>query len=47
MHIITIYYRTNDIGTIRKIQKRFRFPRAMTINGTWPVMVADEDWELL
>lgn len=47
MHIITIYYRTSDIKTIRKIQERFKFPKAITINGTWPVIVADEDWETL
>jgi len=47
MHIITIYYRIHDLSAIRKIQEYFKFPRAMTVNGTWPVMVADEDWELL
>ena len=47
MKIITIYYRISDLKTIRKIQERFGFPKAMTVNGTWPVMVADRDWELL
>ena len=47
MHIVTIYYRTNDIEMIRKIQKHFGFPRCMTVNGEWPVMVENKDWEVL
>ena len=35
------------MATIRKIQQRFKFPKAMTVNGEWRVKVADEDWELL
>lgn len=44
---MTIYYRVSDMTTIRKIQERFGFPKRMTVNGEWPVMVKDEDWQLL
>ena len=47
MHIITIYYRTRDINTIRKIQERFGFPKCMTVNGECPVIVDGKDWAIL
>lgn len=47
MHIITIYYRTSDIKTIRKIQERFKFPKYMTVNGECSVIVDGKDWAIL
>nr|DAQ38276.1 MAG TPA: PcfK-like protein [Caudoviricetes sp.] len=47
MYFVTIYYRSRDMDAIRTIRERFGFEQAMTINGTWPVMVRHEDWQLL
>ena len=35
------------MDAIRAIRERFCFEQAMTVNGTWPVMVRHEDWQLL
>lgn len=47
MYFKVIYYRIKDLPTIRKIQERFKFPKCMTVNGEWPVVVDGKDWELL
>jgi hypothetical protein len=47
MYFVTIYYRSRDMDAIRAIRERFCFEQAMTVNGTWPVMVRHEDWQLL
>ena len=47
IYFTVVYYRTNDIPVIRKIQERFKFPKRMTVNGEWPVVVDGSDWELL
>lgn len=47
IYFVVVYYRTEDISIIRKIQERFRFPKCMTVNGEWPVVVNGDDWELL
>lgn len=46
IYFITIYYRTNDIHVIRKIQERLGFPRCMNINYEWPVILFDKDLPL-
>ena len=47
IYFIVVYYRINDLTTIRKIQERFGFPKCMTVNGEWPVVVDSKDWALL
>lgn len=47
MYFVTIYYRSRDMAAIRTLRERFGFEQAMTINGTWSVMVRHEDWQLL
>ena len=47
IYFTVVYYRTNDLPTIRKIQERFNFPKYMTVNGECPVVVNGKDWELL
>lgn len=47
MYFVTIYYRSHDMAAIRAIRERFGFEQAMTVNGTWPVMVRHDDWQLL
>lgn len=47
IYFVVVYYRTEDISVIRKIQGRFGFPKCMTVNGEWPVVVNGDDWELL
>ena len=47
IYFIVVYYRIDDLSIIRKIQGRFRFPKCMTVNGEWPVIVNGDDWELL
>ena len=47
MYFVTIYYRSRDMDAIRAIRERFCFEQAMTVNGTWPVMVRHQDWQLL
>ena len=47
IYFTVVYYRTNDPPVIRKIQERFKFPKRMTVNGEWPVVVDGKDWELL
>ncbi len=46
---IYVYYKTNDWGIIRKIQKRFNLPDCVTVNGETcqPCEIKDEDVELL
>lgn len=46
---IYVYYKTNDWGIIRKIQKRFNLPDCVTVNGETcqPCKIKDEDVELL
>lgn len=47
IYFVVVYYRTGDISVIRKIQERFGFPKCMTVNGEWPVVVNGDDWGLL
>ena len=47
IYFTVVYYRTNDLPTIRKIQERFKFPKCMTVNGECPVVINGKDWELL
>lgn len=47
MYWIRIYYATDNIPTIRRIQERFSLPQAMTVNNEWYVWVHDKDMELL
>ena len=47
MYFIVVYYKIRDIATIRKIQERFKFPKCMTVNGEWQVLVEGTDWETL
>lgn len=47
IYFVVVYYRTEDISIIRKIQGRFGFPKCMTVNGEWQVAVNGDDWELL
>ena len=47
MYFVTIYYRSRDMAAIRTLRERFGFEQAMSVNGTWPVMVRHEDWQLL
>lgn len=47
IYFTVVYYRTNDLPVIRKIQERFKFPKCMTVNGECPVVVDGKDWELL
>ena len=47
MYFIVVYYKIRDIATIRKIQERFKFPKRMTVNGEWQVLVEGTDWETL
>ena len=47
MYFVTIYYRSRDMAAIRTIRERFGFEQAMSVNGTWPVMVRHDDWQLL
>lgn len=47
IYFVVVYYRTEDISVIRKIQGRFGFPKCMTVNGEWQVAVNGDDWELL
>lgn len=47
IYFTVVYYRTKKLPVIRKIQERFKFPKCMTVNGEWPVVVDGKDWELL
>lgn len=47
IYFTVVYYRINDLPIIRKIQERFKFPKCMTVNGEWPVIVDGKDWPLL
>ena len=47
MSFVTIYYKTKDLQTIRKIQERFGFPKRMTVNGECTVIVDGKAWEVL
>ena len=47
IYFIVVYYKINDLSIIRKIQERFGFPKCMTVNGEWQVMVEGEDWALI
>lgn len=47
IYFVVVYYRTGDVSVIRKIRERFGFPKCMTVNGEWPVVVNGDDWELL
>lgn len=45
---LTIYFRTNNHDTIRRIRERFGMPMVgMTINGELVCDIKDEDIELL
>lgn len=47
IYFIVVYYKINDLSIIRKIQERFGFPKCMTVNGEWQVIVEGKDWPLL
>lgn len=47
IYFIVVYYKIRDIATIRKIQERFKFPKCMTVNAEWQVLVEGTDWETL
>lgn len=44
---LTVYWRTKEIGIIRKIRERFGLPSYMTVNGETDAEVSDEDFPLL
>lgn len=45
---LTIYFRTNNHDTIRRIRERFSMPMVgMTINGELTCDIKDDDIELL
>lgn len=47
IYFIVVYYKINNLSIIRKIQDRFGFPKCMTVNGEWQVIVEGKDWSLL
>ena len=47
IYFVVVYYKTEGLSVIRKIQERFGFPKCMNVNGEWPVVVNGDDWELL
>lgn len=47
IYFVVVYYKINNLSIIRKIQERFGFPKCMTVNGEWPVIVDSKDWALL